>query len=119
LTKKDFKKDDHIYSIKPAKVNQDAIIIYKHNNKYNLLDLITHTVNQQDHRLFYYFDTFINHSCDPNTYSTYDNNVYTVYAKNDIKANDELTLDYTDIDTFNDNKKFKCNCNSSNCKVWI
>lgn len=60
---------------------------------------------------------YINHSCDPNVAIRGER---TVYALKDIKADEEITMDYslteTEIDwVLND----KCTCGSKNCRGFV
>lgn len=42
----------------------------------------------------------INHSWDPNSYLKQEKNIYNIYAKQNINANEELTIDYRDTPDF-------------------
>lgn len=134
ISTKNFNKGEIVYSIPLMKIKHSNIIIYKLDNKNYVLNNITHTINRNDYRLFYYFDIFINHSCSPNIrynddeiFEYYDKNnhdddnqiLYNAIATVDIYIGDELKSDYTNFDNMNDCEKFECNCGSENCKKII
>jgi hypothetical protein len=53
---------------------------------------------------------FLNHSCDP----TAMRHGVNVYAWKDIRAGDEITIDYR-LNAFDDNDRWECSCASANC----
>jgi hypothetical protein len=57
---------------------------------------------------------YINHSCESNCYMLNDR---TMAAKRQIKANEEITIDYAYID--NEKYEFPCNCRSASCRKII
>jgi hypothetical protein len=116
ISMKSFYKDEIIYKINLLKIT-NQIIIY--NN--DLIDIKKYTLKRNDYRLFFYFDSFMNHSCDPNCYNIYENNeeTYILKAKKDILIGQELTIDYTLDDYLNDDIPFNCNCNYIYCKKFI
>lgn len=63
---------------------------------------------------------FVNHSCDPNCYSTIvfhaGRKRIGIFALRDIKVGEELCYDYKFQEDLDPNNKLKCNCGSSNCK---
>ena len=86
-----------------------------------------HFIAREQYNEFVYFDSFINHSCDPNTSQSYvDIDVYKMTALKDIEPDTELTMDYT-IGYYQNFTKvdylkhisFQCNCKSKNCKIFI
>jgi len=60
--------------------------------------------------------SYINHSCNPNTYMRRAFRRVEFYALRKIRKGEELTCDYGE--THHDGK-LKCNCKSINCRVYI
>ncbi|AJR15682.1 SET family protein [Leptospira interrogans serovar Linhai str. 56609] len=58
---------------------------------------------------------FMNHSCDPNMWYDQDDNIV---AKRDIRAGEELTIDYANF-IVNFDQTFECGCGSVNCRKFI
>ena len=121
LLTREIKKDEIIYKNDFLKITNDTIIIIKLFDQYKLLDIFSHTINRITYRKFVYFDSFMDHSCNPNTYTIYDedNNNYIAIAKKNININEELTCNYESFDIYNDHDGFICQCKSSNCKKII
>src|SRR5437588_6511308 len=62
-------------------------------------------------------DDYMNHSCDPNLWLR---DEITLVARRDIKANEELTLDYaTEVADEEYVMKDPCNCQGSSCRKLI
>ena len=59
---------------------------------------------------------FINHSCDPNTYTRCLADRCEFYALRDIEAGEELTVDYEES---HHEGKLPCRCGSANCRGFI
>jgi len=85
-----------------------------------------HTVGigfgKEKFRQAYTFDSFMNHSCDPTTYSadeqeTEEGGTYKTVALRDMKAGEEITCDY-DLFEMDSRKKGidHCECGASNCR---
>lgn len=120
-----FKQNDVIY------VNTALICDYKTKImfKINGVNMITTDdlfITRETYREFLYFDSFMNHSCDPNTKINYiADNVYQMVAIRDIEQHEELTCDYNCLDNNYNNEKniitcqFTCKCLSPNCKQTI
>ena len=53
---------------------------------------------------------YLNHSCDPNAMR----HSVDVYAWKDIRAGDEITIDYR-LNAFDDDERRECSCGSANC----
>ena len=77
-------------------------------------------------RQLYGFDGFMNHSCDPNTYSPAiehsDSNFhyYDTIAVKDIHAGDEITTDYALFDYTCDGHEIEtCMCQSNFCRGFM
>jgi hypothetical protein len=121
LSKRSFKKGEIVFRNKITKIEQSDITIVKLDNSYKVLNNLTHTINRVSHRLFIYFDTFMNHSCDPNTRTIFcdDSDTYNTVCIRDIGSDEELTCDYTTFDYYNDSELFECACSSTNCQNYI
>ena len=63
---------------------------------------------------------YINHSCEPNAFVSAMGNRVILYSIYDIRANSEITFDYstTSTDTL-DSWKMSCNCGSYKCRKII
>jgi SET domain-containing protein len=59
---------------------------------------------------------FINHSCDPNTYFRCTPTRAEIYARRDIAAGEELTVDYGES---HHNGRLRCACGASSCRGRI
>jgi SET domain-containing protein len=104
-------------------INQINVYIMKDNRIHDtiILDFLVHTVNRGNNiREYYGFDTFCNHSCEPNTEVVQlDETNYIIRAIKNIDIEDEITQDYTTFDSMLDNTEFICGCMSKNCKKII
>jgi hypothetical protein len=87
------------------------------------LDLITHTVNRDHHlREFFGWDTFCNHSCEPNADFVYlpgSLHETETIARRDIQVGEMVTCDYSSFDTELDGSEFVCQCGTPSCKGVI
>jgi SET domain-containing protein len=84
------------------------------------LDFLTHTVNRGNCREYYGFDSFSNHSCDPNSIvKILGDNKYQVIATKLIGLGEEITRDYETFDSMLDGTVFNCKCGSDNCRKII
>jgi hypothetical protein len=97
------------------------------------LDLITHTVNRGNGlRECFGWDTFCNHSCEPNadfqylcppgTSSTESESLFhetQTIARKEIQFGDMITCDYTSFDTELDGSEFICQCGAPSCQGVI
>lgn len=117
---RNFCKGDIVYSNEALLIPDDWSIVMQTDHGRIWLDLFVHTINKGNRlREFYLFDSFQNHSCDPNTFMRYKTeNTYDVIASKDIRKGDEVTIDYEEIPGF-DGKPFNCNCNTINCRQII
>ncbi|MEK7188329.1 MAG: SET domain-containing protein-lysine N-methyltransferase [Patescibacteria group bacterium] len=59
-------------------------------------------------------EKYINHSCDPNTYTKTVNGIRNVIAMRDIKAGEEIIYDYSM--NGDNNGTFICHCDSFRCR---
>ena len=57
---------------------------------------------------------YLNHSCDPNAMR----NGVVVFAWRDIRAGEEITIDYR-LNAFTDDEQGKCLCGSENCQGYV
>eukprot|EP00808_Paulinella_micropora_P005361 g76174.t1 len=124
---KDFKKGEVLYIGSYLMVPNDTaqkVEVVTPRQKYEGMTLGVHSVLRvrTDTREVYGFDAFMNHSCDPCTYSVniYDSDEFGSYetvATRDIKAGDEITCDY---DLFEWDAKDKgidpCSCGAEQCR---
>ncbi len=86
----------------------------------------THTVSiGNGNRLFYSFESFINHSCDPNTLTLSTpammlRNEYYQVAVKDIEVGEELFCDYNMFDyDCRDEGGIECRCGAAVCRKQI
>lgn len=59
---------------------------------------------------------YINHSCEPNTFTRLTRNRAEFYALRDIAAGEELTVDYG---ISHHEGKLRCRCGAPACRGWI
>ena len=93
---------------------------------YILLDNYHHLIHRQGgYAEMLGFDSFMDHSCSPNTYQEYiDRTNYVVYAKKTIRAGDKVTCDYLALNNKAEGvegsnvgtSSFMCNCGESTCR---
>jgi hypothetical protein len=116
-----FKKGEVVYSNESLIFPEECSIVIEIDGRRKWLDNLVHTVNKgEGKREFYYFDSFQNHSCDPNTAMVYHSeNTYDIVAIKDIQCGDEITSDYESFDEGLDGTSFSCGCGSSNCRGVI
>lgn len=121
ISGKDFKRGDILFSNISLIFEEDCNIVIEVLGDRLWLDNLVHTVNRGNgKREFYYFDSFQNHSCDPNTAMVYDGiNTYELVATKDVKQGDDLTSDYETFDVGLDGTSFTCTCGSWNCRKII
>jgi len=121
----DFSTHDVIYTNTSLLLPKEVEIVVCIENEYDEYKKIWlshehHTVTRDNGIEYFGFDTFQNHSCDPNTTMTYldTNYTYNVIAKKNIIKGDELTIDYS---TFAPRTyiPFECHCQSNHCKGLI
>lgn len=120
---RDISCNETIFENELLKIHNSNLVYMKHicnDGSYVFLDTITYTVNKDTYREFFYFDSFTNHSCDPNAKHVYITDTqYKVVALRDIKCGEHLTNDYNTFDTNNDAAPFECFCNSLLCKKYV
>lgn len=121
---RDFQKGDVIFRNESLIFPEHMNIVMNVNGGRLWLDKLYHTVNVgQGLRQCYTFDTFQNHSCDPNTAmpeategDLLPDSIYELVAIKDIKKGTELTCDYETFDRALDGTVFHCQCGSANCR---
>jgi len=124
---RDFAPGDTIFENTILHVQDNDTIRMKvsedhHINGYIDMDIRMHGVYRKalNYREFFYFDSFTNHSCDPNATHVYTSpTTYKMVARKHIKAGEEMTNDYTTFDHDNDSEQFECRCKAANCKRFI
>lgn len=116
-----FAKGEIVYSNESLLFPEDCAIVIEVNGKRKWLENLVHTVNKgEGKREFYFFDSFQNHSCDPNTEMIYHTeNLYDLVALRDIQLGDELTSDYETFDVGLDGTWFHCHCGTKVCRGII
>lgn len=121
IAAKKFQKGEVICCNESLLFNADSNIVIEISGDRLWLDNLVHTVNRgHGKREFYYFDSFQNHSCDPNTEMVYHSiNEYDLVAIKDIQKGDDLTSDYETFDIGLDGTSFPCKCGSSICREVI
>ncbi|EFC48529.1 hypothetical protein NAEGRDRAFT_78553 [Naegleria gruberi] len=100
---------------------EDTNIVVELNGKRLWLEKVVHTVKRGNGmREFYGFDTFQNHSCDPNSTMNYiTDDDYELVAAKDINVGEEITSDYESFDEGLDGTTFECLCESAQCRGTI
>ena len=90
--------------------------------KYYLLNSDHHFIHRNEYAEMLGFDSFMDHSCSPNTCQVYiDKEDYIVYAAKTILPGEKVTCDYMSLEnkamgiSNNGSAFFKCNCGESNC----
>lgn len=98
-------------------------VIVKVGDQYFPLDVKHHFIHRPNYLECIGFDSFMDHSCDPNTTQTYENATdYTVKALKIILPGEKLTCDYALLENQAEKlgiipmTKFECFCGSYNCK---
>jgi hypothetical protein len=87
---------------------------------YMEMEFIVHTVNRGNTlREFFGFDSFSDHSCDPNNDFQYVEGPGTLktisIARKPIAIGDKITCDYSGFETHFDGTVFQCLCGATNC----
>jgi hypothetical protein len=117
---KSFKIGDILFENSIEKIPYEKKIIINIDNKYMLLDQNTHATRHKDFVAFYGFDSFTNHSCNPNCKHTFiSENKYQMIAIKEINIGEEITNDYNDIESEYDTDSFICNCGYKYCRKII
>lgn len=124
---KAFKAGDILYRQHYITIDEEErdYILKTDQGDFTLSTKIHSVIMGEGKRALYTFDSLINHSCDPNTYSltnpemTLTNEYYQVACK-DIEVGEELTCDYTLFDyDCRDKGIVECHCGAANCRKTI
>lgn len=125
ISMKKYSVGDIIYSNESLIIVGTNKLLYKLENKYHIANDDLYII-RENFKEFLMFDSFMNHSCDPNTKINYvSENKYEMIAIHEIKENDELTCDYNCLDNNYLNIssvpffEFECKCGSKNCRKII
>ena len=59
-------------------------------------------------------DRHLNHSCDPNAYELFEDDSSFIVARRDIRAGEEITLDYNI--NISEGTRWPCRCGSTRCR---
>jgi hypothetical protein len=114
-----FKIGDIVLNNQTKKIPLDTQVILNINNKYVLLERHAFST-QKDHKVFFGFESFTNHSCNPNCeHIELTDDTYLMIAIRDINIGDEITCDYLAFDPENECEAFECRCNEACCKKII
>jgi len=120
FAKRDFIKGEELYShsLKPMPENSEIILSTPLGEVQ--IDMRLHGVKQSNGwRDYYGFDSFMNHSCDANSFSicpeSENLSFYTNKAAKNIQAGDEITANYLLFDWDCDGHSFDCLCGSPHC----
>lgn len=123
---KSFKKGELIYVTREYMIpNKEATFLLLTDQGDYTLTTDTHSVAISDeHRMLYLFDSFMNHSCDPSSYSTYYGDFpkktpldYGTYALRDLVKGDQITADYNVFEYDAKGKEIeKCGCGTPVCQ---
>ena len=93
--------------------------VLEFNGRYVLLDNMNHFIHRHQYVESVGFDSFMDHSCEPNTTQEYkDSAVYTVVADRTILPGERLTCDYGTLQCIA-SSKFVCRCGASQCRGVI
>ena len=97
--------------------------IVKINDRYMLMDPTEHMIHRTDYCEFLGFDSFMDHSCDPNIEQTYEGaTTYHVHAIRTILPGEKITCDYHKLTNDAHNLEslptiaFRCTCGAANCR---
>jgi len=62
---------------------------------------------------------YLNHSCRPNAAIRKRANTLVLFAARDIRAGDEIVIDYSTITGDDDIYRMRCHCGGPHCRQWI
>ena len=127
IATRNFEPGDIIFNnrveiISKEDLESGEIYVLELDGGFHLLDKDQHFVHRSEYAEMLGFDSFMDHSCAPNTYQVYNNKEeYTVYASKAIAPGDKITCDYHALDNTAVGLKnvgtstFKCLCGERNC----
>lgn len=94
-------------------LTRDTVFYYNKIDGYWPIDDY-YVLGAKDEKEFKYVKIYVNHSCEPNCGMRGE---ITGVAMRDIKAGEEITMDYAMLD--NEEHSFECNCGSASCRHII
>ena len=127
IATRSFEAGDVIFRNRVETISRDELAMGKNyvlevDGKYYLLDIGHHFVHRTGYAEMLGFDSFMDHSCAPNTYQLYmSKEEYVVYASKAIRQGEKITCDYNTLDNTVLGSKnigtatFKCMCGEINC----
>lgn len=128
IATRNFEPGDIIFKNRVEIISRDELasnktFVLEVDGKFHLLDKDHHFIYRAEYSEMLGFDSFMDHSCSPNTHQVYTNKEeYVVYASKTILRGDKITCDYmvaldnTAVGSKNvSTTTFKCNCGESNC----
>lgn len=115
FTKKDFSKNEEIFEIKGKlmALNEDEDIDEKIRNNAFRFSKDEYISPQGE------IGDFLNHSCNPNSGIIKQNGKLFVIALENIKKDEEITMDYSTIIADDDIWEMNCNCGEKECRSII
>lgn len=108
FAKRNFNEGDVVLEIDDTHVIENENTLTSEQHAYDLDYLEDKIVLMQSP------EKFINHSCDPNTYTKTEDGIRRVIAMRNIKEGEEITYDYS-VNGDNDGT-FSCHCGSERCR---
>jgi hypothetical protein len=106
---------NHVKTIPRCDVSSSKRYLLEVDGKYYLLDSDHHFIHREEYSEMLGFDSFMDHSCSPNTHQVYnDREEYTVYASKAIRLGEKITCDYLTLDSIGTDS-FSCKCGETNC----
>jgi hypothetical protein len=121
VAKRDFKVGEIVFTnhaeiIPKCDVSSTKRYLLNVDDKYYLLDSDHHFIHRAEYSEMLGFDSFMDHSCSPNTRQVYTNvENYVVTASKAIRSGDKITCDYMALDSMGTDT-FTCTCGESNCQ---
>jgi hypothetical protein len=117
---KNFKPGEIVFKNTAEKIPLDKNIILNIKNNIYISINQSHCTRCENHNIFYTFDSFTSHSCNPNcSHLKLDEDNYVMVAQKYINIGDEITCDYSSFQSKYDTYSFICNCGENNCKGVI
>ena len=119
ISNKTYQKGDVVFYNKIQFFPLTKQIIIHYDNKHHLLENDIHFTITGNNKIYYGFDSFCNHSCDPNCHHIPTSDIsYQMIASRYIQIGEEITCNY-DVFKTEYNTAFECKCGSINCRKII
>lgn len=123
IATRDFEVGEVLFTNEVALMSPEDIstksFVLKCDGKYYLIDNDHHFIHRDEYSEFVGFDSFMDHSCCPNTCQEYDGLLrYTMRAMSKITVGERITMDYEDLKS-SKRVSFHCNCGASVCRGII